>query len=274
MASITTIVIDPLDGLPVMEVGRWVTEEKHQVIKRYIDASWGARQKFTSQRSYIDLFAGTGRVKIKHTSTFVDGGPLAAWNMARQRRGTFSDFFVADADGKFLKACDTRLRRLGAPVSSKVGRADQTIDWVLPQLDTRGLHLALLDPFNAGHLHFSIIQKLSTLRAIDIVIHLSTGDIQRNIAAGLHSDSSSLDDFAPGWRQAVRKQSSKHEMRHAFIDHWKQLVRNTGLRVCDTMYPVKNSKDSTMYWLCLLTRHDLAEKLWREACNIRNKTLF
>lgn len=98
MASTTIIVSDPHDGLPIMEVGRWVTEEKHQIIKRYIDVSWAARQKFTSQRTYLDLFAGTGRVKIKHTTTFADGGPLAAWNMARQRRGTFSDFFVADAD--------------------------------------------------------------------------------------------------------------------------------------------------------------------------------
>jgi hypothetical protein len=26
--------------------------------------------------------AGTGRVKIKHTQTFQDGGPLAAWHIA------------------------------------------------------------------------------------------------------------------------------------------------------------------------------------------------
>lgn len=51
-----------------------LTEEKHRIIKRYIDASWAARQKFTSQRTYIDLFAGTGRVKIKHTDLFQDGG--------------------------------------------------------------------------------------------------------------------------------------------------------------------------------------------------------
>lgn len=257
-----------------MEVGRWVTEEKHRIIKRYIDASWAARQRFKYQRSYIDLFAGTGRVKIKHTFAFADGGPLAAWNMAQQRRGTFSDFFIADADPKFLEACDARLRKLGAPVRSTVGRADRTIDWVLPKLDPQGFHLALLDPYNAGNLHFSIIQKLSGLRRIDIVVHLSTGDIQRNIASGLRSESSPLDNFAPEWRSTIRKQSSKQEMRQAFIGHWKLLVNATGLRVCDTMYPVRNSKDSTMYWLCLLTKHELAERLWRDACDIRNKTLF
>jgi three-Cys-motif partner protein len=268
------IVPDPVDGLPAMVVGRWVTDEKHQIIKRYIDASWAARQKFTSQRTYIDLFAGTGRVKIKHTQTFLDGGPLAAWRIAQQKRGAFSDFFVADANPEFLTACETRLRKFGAPVKSAIGRADLTIDWVMPQLSKGGFHLALLDPFNAGHLHFSIIEKLATMQTVDIVVHLSTGDIQRNIASGLESERSPLDNFAPGWREVVQKHSSKHAMRDAFIEHWKLLVSKAGMRVCDTMYPVRNSKDSTMYWLCLLSRHPLAEKLWRAACHLETRSLF
>jgi three-Cys-motif partner protein len=268
------VVPDPIDGLPAMVVGRWVTEEKHRIIKRYIDASWAARQKFTSQRTYIDLFAGTGRVKVKHTQIFRDGGPLAAWRIAQQRRGAFSDFFVADANSQFLAACDTRLRRYGAPLKSATGQAHETVDWVLPQLNGAGFHFALLDPFNAGHLHFSIIEKLATMPTMDIVVHLSTGDIQRNIAAGLESTYSPLDNFAPGWRDVVDRQSSKHAMRQAFIGHWTNLVARSGMRVCDTMYPVRNSKDSTMYWLCLIARHPLADKLWREACQLETRSLF
>ena len=268
------VVPDPVDGLPSMVVGRWVTEEKHQIIKRYVDASWAARQKFTSQRTYIDLFAGTGRVNIKHTQMFQDGGPIAAWRIAQQKRGAFSDFFVADANAGYIAACDARLRKLGAPVRSKVGRADVTVDWIMPHLANSGLHLALLDPFNAGHLHFSIIEKLAKLRSIDIVVHLSTGDIQRNIATGLQAQQSPLDNFAPGWRDVVRVQSTKQAMRHTFVRHWTHLVEQTGLQVCDTMYPVRNSKESTMYWLCLLSRHPLAEKLWRDACQLESRRLF
>jgi three-Cys-motif partner protein len=268
------VVPDPVDGLPAMVVGRWVTEEKHQIIRRYIDASWGARQKFTSQRTYIDLFAGTGRVNIKHTQSFQDGGPLAAWHIAQQKRGAFSDFFIADANAEYLAACDARLRRHDAPLQSKVGCAHETVDWVLPQLKKGGLHLALLDPFNAGNLHFSIIEKLAAMPAMDIVVHLSTGDIQRNIANGLEAAHSPLDRFAPGWRDVVRKLSSKHAMRDAFIGHWKDLVSRAGMRVCDTMYPVRNSKESTMYWLCLIARHPLADKLWQAACQLETRSLF
>jgi len=109
---------------------------------------------------------------------------------------------------------------------------------------------------------------------MDIVVHLSTGDIQRNIASGLELPKSPLDNFAPGWRAAVTKQSSKQTMRNAFIQHWSALVAGTGMHVCDTMYRVRNSKESTMYWLCLLSRHPLAEKLWRAACQLETRSLF
>lgn len=109
---------------------------------------------------------------------------------------------------------------------------------------------------------------------MDIVVHLSTGDIQRNIASGLESAHSPLDHFAPGWRDIVRKMSSKHAMRDAFIGHWKDLVSKAGMNVCDTMYPVRNSKESTMDWLCLIARHSLADKLWRAACQLETRSLF
>jgi three-Cys-motif partner protein len=91
MTKIEDIVIDPDDKLPVMVVGRWVTEEKHTIIKRYIDASFGARAKF-STRAYVDLFAGSGRVMVKHINHFADGGALAAWHMSNTRKGTFTSF--------------------------------------------------------------------------------------------------------------------------------------------------------------------------------------
>ncbi|MGY6241568.1 three-Cys-motif partner protein TcmP (plasmid) [Burkholderia ambifaria] len=142
------------------------------------------------------------------------------------------------------------------------------------QINDRRFHLALLDPFNAGHLHFSIIEKLATMPRMDIVVHLSTDDIQRNIAAGLEANRSPLDNFAPGWRDVVEKQSSKRAMRDAFIDHWKALVSQAGMCLCDIMYPVRNSKESTMYWLCLIAQHPLADKLWRVACQLESRSLF
>lgn len=268
------MVIDPSDQLPAMIVGRWVTDEKHQIIRRYIHAAFAARDKWPN-RTYIDLFAGPGRVYTKHTNSFADGGVLAAWRMSQAHKGAFTHFFVADASAEYLNATESRLSKAGIKGKYYEGFAHETVKQILNDLPRNGLHLVLLDPFNAGHLHFSIIEELASFKNIDIVVHLSTGDIQRNIADGLSNGRSTLDNFAPGWQSAVSKVSSKSEMRKMFLDYWSSLVKSTGLMVCDSMYAVKNSKKSTMYHLCLLSRHQLANKLWTEACKIApNRSLF
>lgn len=254
-----------------MVVGRWVTEEKHEILKRYVRMSYGARGKFPN-RAYVDVFAGPGRVMVKGKNHYADGGSLAAWRIAQQLPGAFTHFFVADASADYLAAAKARLSGAGANAEYFVGPAHKTIDEILPLLPTKGLHLALLDPFNAGHLHFSIIEKLAKFSNIDIAVHLSTGDIQRNIAEGLKTGRSSLDSFAPGWQDHVSPMSSHREMRRQFLEYWMGLVRKTGLKVCDTMYAVKNSKGSRMYHLCLLARHELANKFWTDACNGTNPT--
>jgi three-Cys-motif partner protein len=95
----------------------WVTEVKRRTIKRYVEASWAACQKTTSQHTYIDLFGGTGRVRVKHTQPFQDAGPLSAWRIAQRKQSVLSDFFIADANPKLLTARDAQLRRHGAPIT-------------------------------------------------------------------------------------------------------------------------------------------------------------
>jgi len=48
-------------------------------------------------------------------------------------------------------------------------------------LNTYGLHFALLDPHNLGALSFSIIEQLAKLKYVDILVHVSVSDLQRNV---------------------------------------------------------------------------------------------
>ena len=58
------IAVDPTDGLIVGEVGPWAAE-KHDRLRKYIEASSGARAKFLPPKgagaSYIELYSGAGR---------------------------------------------------------------------------------------------------------------------------------------------------------------------------------------------------------------------
>src|SRR3954463_6268276 len=80
-------IFDPDDGLIVGEVGPWATE-KHDRVRRYIDASRGARAKFlaptgTGGASYIELYSGAGRSVIKDTNQFIEGSAVVAFNAGR-----------------------------------------------------------------------------------------------------------------------------------------------------------------------------------------------
>ena len=79
-------VVDPSDGLLAEVVGEWVVNEKHPRLVNYVGASCGARKKFyrPGKTSFIDLFCGPGRVTIRGTNQFHDGGVLAACRKARE----------------------------------------------------------------------------------------------------------------------------------------------------------------------------------------------
>jgi hypothetical protein len=66
-----------------------------------------------------------------------------------------------------------------------------------------GLHIAFLNPCNLEGLSFDIIRKLAKLQSVDMLIHVSMQDLQRNLDE--YSGSGGvLDSFAPGWRDHVR----------------------------------------------------------------------
>lgn len=64
---------DPYPELPVERgphgrgVGRWVVEEKHRYLARYLDATREAQKKF-KQRVLIDPFSGPGRIQVEGES--------------------------------------------------------------------------------------------------------------------------------------------------------------------------------------------------------------
>ncbi|WP_244111302.1 three-Cys-motif partner protein TcmP [Burkholderia gladioli] len=258
------IFIDPTDGLPVMKVGAW-SEEKHLAISRYIDAARRAREKWP-YASFIDLFCGPGRVMNRDTGVISDGGVLAAWRMSRRGVAPFNEIFVADVDRSSVDACAARLRAAGASVRAYTGDAATTVDWVLESLP-RGLHFAFLDPFNIEHLDFEIIRKLAVRPNIDILIHFSVMDVQRNIGNDLSAASSRLDAAAPGWRESFPWATMpKHEQAAKYLEYWETLVTDLAkMRVAESKPLFVNSKKGPLYRLIHLSHKHLATDLWNKA---------
>ena len=48
--------VDPLDELPVSEVGEWSVDDKHRLLREYVDATRGARVRY-QHCAYVDFNA-------------------------------------------------------------------------------------------------------------------------------------------------------------------------------------------------------------------------
>jgi Aspartate 1-decarboxylase len=107
------------DGLPAQEVGVWA-KEKHRLLRRYVDICRATRKKYIGKSkggaSYIDLFCGPGRAKIRDTGEWIEGSAVTAWNMSVQGGAPFTKVIIGDADEECLEAAAARLRQVGAPV--------------------------------------------------------------------------------------------------------------------------------------------------------------
>ena len=273
MSAKADLVADEADGLPTLVVGDWAPE-KLQRLERYIDCAREARRKFPI-RTYVDLFCGFGRVQLRKTREFLDGSPVAAWKMSRDKGVPFTSVFIADADESRAKTCEQRLRVLDAPVTAMSGEADATAVRVANQLERRGLHLAFLDPYNIGALTFTTIEKLARLEHIDLIVHFSTHDLTRNLVTYLRNKDPRLEKFAPGWEKAVDVRQSSEATRFDFMTYWISCVERLGLTCAPDLPQVTNDRKQALYRLAFFSREPLAIKLWKDACRlVKQGSLF
>jgi three-Cys-motif partner protein len=273
MASVPSI-IQGDDGLPAEEVGVWAVE-KHNYLARYLDISRGARQKFLGARkagaTFIDLFCGTGRARIRETGHWIDGSAIAAWKIGQTANVGFSQILVSDIDETRRSACAERLRRLGAPVRELGGPAIQASKEVISVVHPLGLHFAFLDPYNLGELDLSIIKTLSQLKRIDILIHIRAMDLQRNLERNAGSSGGAFDIFAPRWREMVDINRSQAAIRRKVLEYWRDQVAQLGTGTANDVRLITGENDQRLYWLLLATKHELARTFWGIAANVEKQ---
>lgn len=257
-----------IDDVKLPEVGPWA-EDKHARVRAYIDlAAKTVGKDFIGSGPgkggffYIELFCGPGRARIKDTNREIDGSVLVAAAAARSAGAPFTCIYIADINPAYVEACAARLRERGENVRTYVGPALTTSAEIARDLPRYGLHVAFLDPFNLEHLPFGIIKNLATLGRMDILVHFSAMDLQRNFDEFLRSDESALDTFAPGWRNKVPLQMGKQEQRRNAREHWEELLADIGLPTAGRIELIRGSKNQPLYWLIFAAKHERARRFW------------
>lgn len=269
--------IDGDDGLPAEEVGEWA-KEKHDYLCRYIDISRGTRAKYLGNgkagATYIDLFCGPGRCRVRDTGEWIDGGVVAAWKKSRDGGAPFSQVYIGDLDTPRREAAASRLRQLGAPVVEIDGNAVQSAQQVVAKLNRYGLHFAFLDPFDLAALNFDIIVTLSQLTRIDMLVHISQMDLQRNAVSYATTEESPFDTFAPGWREKVAVAQAQQTLRQQVFQYWRDKVAALGVWPSTDMRLLTGRNNQPLYWLLMAAKHSLPHKFWATASNVEGQGKF
>lgn len=252
------------DGFLREIVGAWATE-KHERLERYLNISRYARRRFltgpSKSATYIDLFCGTGQGRVRDTSTVIDGSPLVAFRTARDGGQPFTEIHLGDLNGDAACAAEARIAAAGGKASIHVGKAEDVAGEIVKVVNPHGLHFALLDPYSLESLSFDIIKALAALKHVDMLLHVSAMDLQRNFDAYSDAEVTPFDRFAPGWRSAVDVRQSQTAARAALLRYWGGLVERLGF---DTpgYELVTGSRSQRLYWLAFISRNPKANEFW------------
>lgn len=255
------------DGLPVSDVGEWALR-KHALLSRYLEISAATRRKYR-HRGYLDLLAGPGRSRVRESGMLIDGSPLVACQVARATRSDFTAIHVAESDADYRSALATRLTANGFKATVHEKPAEAAAEDAVAGLDKWGLHFAFIDPFNLAALPFSMIETLAKVKRMDMLIHVSAMHLKREFWTLVDPGNSTLERFAPGWQTKVDTRQRQDVVRREIFDHWLSLIH--GLRFGadrEGVVPVVNGRNSELYWLVLISRHELAAKFWDAARDI------
>lgn len=255
------------DGLEFDEVGPWA-KEKHERLRKYVDISRAVRRKFLTRSgcaTYIDLFCGSGRAFIRDTNEKIDGSPLVAFKCARDGGESFSEIHIADLEGEKVTTAAKRIASAGGRAMTYVGKVEDTVPQIAARLNPYGLHFAFLDPFNLDALSFSVIETLGRLKHIDMLIHVSAQDLQRNLDVYTKPEDNRLERFAPGWRQHVQLNQSQQRIRAALLGYWASRFETLGLSSAKHAELVSGQeRNQRLYWLVLFSREKLARDFWEK----------
>jgi three-Cys-motif partner protein len=262
------------DGLPVTSVGAW-TLDKHERLVRYVYITHGVRAMFArTQTSYIELFCGPGRSIVEGDGEVIDGSPVRAMLAAQESGVPYVDFHLADFDPASVDAACKRLPRKTERVHLYIGEAERTVDQIVRQLNPHGLHFAFLDPYKLDPLPFSVLRTLARLSRMDMLIHVSIHDFQRNLRRYMAEVDGPLDRFAPGWRDVVDDREIDQKVRIAIFQHWLGLIKTLDMAASEGVEHVVGSKNQPLYWLVLVARHERAHEFWDKIRNVTVQRQF
>jgi three-Cys-motif partner protein len=261
------------DGLVTEEIGDW-GQEKYQLLNLYVRMLSGSMKGKWHCRVYIDLFAGSGRSKIKGTTRVVAGSPLIALGIDPP----FDNYIFCEKNTEKLKALKMRVGRdyPTAHVTLQPGDVNEFISQILRKIPThradfRVLSFCFVDPYNLGDLSFNTIDVLSQ-RFVDFLVLIATDmDASRNVAKYELPTNTTVQRFlgVPHWRSEWKEARVKGQSFSGYLmerfSRQMEARRYISAPIGETKLVRSTEKNLPLYRLALFSRHRLGKKFWEQS---------
>jgi three-Cys-motif partner protein len=122
---------------------------------------------------------------------------------------------------------------------------------------------------------FSVIERMLKVKRMDMIIHVSLSDLQRNLDDYSRAADPTLDNFAPGWRDAIDARQAIAPLRAALVEYWLSLIRSLGSHPATGIPLIVGEQNQRLYWLVFLSSDPLGHKLWNDVQNLTGqRSLF
>jgi three-Cys-motif partner protein len=263
-------------GAPkIDEIGPW-SEVKLDILKRYaVEYS----KILSNQKNpsffhvYIDAFAGTGFHLSRTSGHMVLGSPLNALLV----QPPFREYHLIDLDGDKISALSEAIGKR-QDVLLHEGNCNQVLlRVVFPQVRREDYRrgLCLLDPYGLT-LDWKVILEAGTMGSLDIFINFPIYDININV---LHHDQSTVLPMHvermnaywgdESWRDVAYEKSpglfgtmEEKVSNRRFADAFRKRLKDVaGFKRVPEPLPMRNSRDSIVYYLFFASQKDTAEAI-------------
>lgn len=269
------------DGLPTRVFGTWTTE-KLDYVRRYVYMfETSMKEKPWRQRSYIDLYAGTGKYRAEENGNVYLGSPL----LALTTEYPFTHYYFVEADANSLKTLEQRCQSVSQNIRFYTGDANLRVNEIVNEISSVdkqkipnqwcSLNLAFLDP-DGLELEWKTIETLAKVNKMDLIIYYSQFGLNLNLKNCYQTKSETTIDRFFGddqWRRIFEKWKLKDSIvgiHTDLIDYYKSKLHALGY--IDVVEPetgveplMRTSKTKApLYRLLFASKNKLGHDFWKK----------
>lgn len=267
------------DGLLCADVGAW-TETKHRLVALYSTLfSSGMKAKW-SNRTYVELYAGSGRGRIRGSSRIILGSPMLALGV----RDPFDKYIFCEEVTENLEALKKRAEQAApnAAIAYVSGDCNVQVPAIVGEIPRGSLTLCFADPFDIS-LKFETIRSLANAGSVDFLVLLALGmDANRNYKHYVKEDADKIDNFlgSGSWRERwVAAQWDAVKFTKFLADEFTKSMATLDY-IPPPRYTMKEvrieERNLALYRLALFSRSEVAYKFWGQVLKYGTdqRTLF